>query len=333
MLDWRFARDEALLALERAKDPAVRAEAADALCGLASRLSQEHAQEFAPAIVRLLTDAQAEVRRAGLALAAHVLSPDEAAEVLIRHLTEPSVGVRSEAAGRLADLELAHHRGALAHCLDDAAFPVRFEAARGMALLKHPAGREVLLQALEQPDFRFRAVATLVDLGDASVLPHLEKLFSRWFLPAFERTQLAGALARLGQPAGLAHLHKRIARRWSEDRAMAVELLGEVGGAQARSTLEKVLADREDLCRGAAARALARLGDPGALALLQRALDGADDDLKLDVVEALLMLQTPEAQALARAVTVEDEAAREELREIFEDAQAAEPSRPSGARG
>lgn len=332
MTDWRSARDQALFAVEHERDPAVRAEAADALCGLASRLSQEHAQEFAPAIVRLLTDAQAEVRCAGLALASHVLSPDEAAEVLIRHLTEASVGVRSEAAGRLADLELPQHRGALAHCLDDAAFPVRFEAARGMALLKHPAGREVLLQGLEQPDFRFRAVATLVELGDASVVPHLEKLFSRWFLPSFERTQLAGALARLGQPAGLQHLRKRIARRWSADRAMAVELLGEVGGEEARATLEGVLADSNDLCRGSAARGLARLGAPGVLAVLERALVGADDDLKLDLVEALLMVETPEAEALARAVVVSDDDAREELREILEDAQAARPAERVAAR-
>ena len=65
MTDWRAERDQALLALEREKQPPVRAEAADLLYQLAAE-DPSRAPELSVALARLLSDAQGEVRRAGV---------------------------------------------------------------------------------------------------------------------------------------------------------------------------------------------------------------------------------------------------------------------------
>src|SRR5947209_4430048 len=105
------------------------------LCELAYEASDF--SEFAPDVVLLVADAQSEVRSAGLALAATVLSPDEAEPLLTRFLSDATARVRCEAAGRLADLVRPSARAALAAALTDRSPAVRFEAARGMAGLKH----------------------------------------------------------------------------------------------------------------------------------------------------------------------------------------------------
>ena len=87
--------------------------------------------------MRLLADAQGEVRRTGLGLATLVLPPQELHGTLTVRLSDPDLGVRLEATGRIADLVLPEMRGALARMLEDPILEIRFEAARGMASLKH----------------------------------------------------------------------------------------------------------------------------------------------------------------------------------------------------
>src|SRR6185436_1466913 len=149
----------------------------------------------------LLADGHGEVRRAGVALAACTLEPGEAQEVLVRCLRDTEPAVRLEATGRLADQGRPEAGGALAAALQDTSFRVRFEAARGMAAVGHAAGREVLLEALDRPDLRFRAIGALAELGDAAAVPALKVLVGRFFVPAFDRTQAAGALVKLGDPS------------------------------------------------------------------------------------------------------------------------------------
>ncbi len=313
--DLRANLDLALLTLEREKNAAVRAEAADSLCELAFDAPPELRPDFAPAVVRLLADTQDEVRCGGLALAAEVLAPVEAKEILIRHLGDQVVRVRVEAAGRLADLALPESRGALAAALQDPSLSVRFEAARGMVALDHSAGMDVLIEALEDADLRFRAAAALAQLGKKEALPALKRVFSGWFVPAFDKTQIAGALAVLGDADGLEHLFKRAGRKWSMDRAMAVELLGEVKAPGAKTRLLEILADPDDAARGTAARSLGRLGDltaePPLTALLRDTT--ATDDLRLDAAEGLLLLGTDSARQVVGALTLADPAAVAEL--------------------
>ncbi len=323
MVDWRTERDAALLRLERERSPAVRGEAAETLCDLALEAPAEARGEFGPAVVRLLSDQQDDVRCAGLALAAEVLPGDEAREVLVRHLEHQPARVRVEAAGRLADLALPDARGALAAILEDESLPVRFEAARGMVALKHPAGLDVLVEALDDPDLRFRAAAALAQLGHKDAVPHLQRAFRGWFLPAFDRTQLAGALARLGDPAGVAHLFKRASKKWSMDRAMAIELLGEVHAEGARDRLTAILRDPADASRGAAARGLGRLGDASTVPALLAVLDepGVPDDVRLDVAEGLLQLESAEGRARLETLRLDDEDARAELAAMLAEAR------------
>jgi HEAT repeat protein len=320
-LSWRAVRERALLTLERESSSAVRAEAAEAICDAAADAPDEALADFAPDVVRLLTDTQVEVRCAGLALAAEVLPPAEARDVLVRHLTEPAHRVRVEAVGRLADLALPEARGALAAALEDELFPVRFEAARGMVALKHSAGLETLLRALDDADLRFRAAAALAELGNRDAIPALKRVFKGWFLPAFDKTQLAGALARLGDADGIDHLFKRAAKGWSMDRAMAIELLGEVKAPGAKERLLQILAAKEDDCRGAAARGLGRLGDVSTFSVLEPVLREplVPDDVRLDVAEGLLRLDPARARTALSTIRLEADDARAELADMMKE--------------
>jgi HEAT repeat protein len=210
----------------------------------------------------------------------------------------------------------------LAAALEDEQFSIRFEAARGMAQLQHPAGLEVLVQALEDAELRFRALGALALLNDSRAVPAIRRVFDRWLLPPFERTQAAGALARLGDEAGATHLLARTRKRWSPDRALAVELAGEVHAPGALERLSEIVVDSKDTCRGAAARGLGRLGDPKALAVLEPLVDapGLDDDFRLDIAEGLCLLGGEQARvraASARAHLVST-AAKLELDELLE---------------
>ena len=139
-------------------------------------------------------------------------------------------------------------------------------------------------------------------------------------VPAFDKTQLAGALAVLGDADGVAHLFKRAGRKWTMDRPMAVELLGAVKAPGALSRLLEILKDAEDAARGTAARALGRLGDPAAEAALAELLaSSANDDLKLDGAEGLLLLGTPSARARVEALRLSQPEAAEELKALLVD--------------
>ncbi len=318
MSDWRAQRDTALLALESEKRESARVEAALTVCDLAQDVSDAEVGEFAPAVVRLLADRNPEVKCAGLALAVEVLPPDESKELLIRHVADPMPRVRVEAVGRLADHAYPDTRGVFASALDDSVQSVRFEAARGMVALKHPAGLEVLVAALDDVDLRFRAAAALAQLGDRAAVPALKRVFEKWLLPPFDRTQLAGALAQLGEAAGVEHLFKRAGKKWSVDRAMAIELLGEVKAPKARERLVDILNDPKDPCRGAAARGLGRLGDASVEAVLVASLQSQlHDDERLDVAEGLLRLGTDSARAHVTTLRLESDAARAELADML----------------
>jgi HEAT repeat protein len=244
------------------------------------------------------------VRRTGVALAALMLDKNESEGLLAARLSDEAEEVRMEAAGQLADLATPTIRASLAAALNDTSFAVRFEAARGMAAVHHGAGLDVLVEALEHAHLRYRALGALAELGDARAQPAVRKLYERWFLPYFDRTQAAGALVKLGDASAAAHLLERTKRRrwgFSADRPMAIELCGEVKVPGALERLTELLRDKGDseACRGAAARGLGRLGDARAVAPLAEVLEDAasSDDLKLDAAEGLCRLRLPEAKA------------------------------------
>jgi HEAT repeat protein len=294
--DWRELREEALLTLVHERRPQARNMAADTLYALAVENPSRHT-ELSEVVPRLLGDEQVEVQQTGLALAALVLQEDEAEALLTSKLRSPQADLRLEAASQLVELGRPSSRGAFAAGLEDPEPLVRFVAACGMATLKHSAGRDVLVEALSDPELRYQALRALAALGDAGALPAVQKVFRKWILPTFERTQAAGTLAVLGDRAGEAHLRRRIKRSWSADRALAMELYGEAKGEGALALLLESLSKKDDFCRGPAARALGRLGDPAALPSLTQLLSEEDarEDFRLDAAEGLLLLGSPEA--------------------------------------
>jgi HEAT repeat protein len=317
----RATLDQALLALTRERQPRVRTQAAQALVALAHEEALR--DELAGALPRLLEDSQEEVRRAAVMVAAQVLPPAELRELLVRTLSDTSELVRVECAGQLADLHQPPLRGVLATALEDDSFAVRFEAARGMAALRHSAGLDVLTEALDDPHLRFRAVGALAELGDVRAIPALQRLFHRWLLPGFERTQAAGALAALGWPDGAQYLIQRTRSRWGADRALAVELCGEVRAQGALARLTEIARDPKDACRGAAARGLGRLGDPAAVETLLGVFEDAASphELKLDAAEGVCLMGgvEPLARLEAAVSRVRDERLRAELTQLFEE--------------
>jgi HEAT repeat protein len=319
----RSALEEALGALRAAQRPAERARAAAHLYQLAGDDAAHRAPGLVLALPSLLSDEQADVRRAGVRLAARLLEEDALAALLSARLSDADVGVRLEAAGQLADLTRSADRDALSRALADPQPQVRFEAARGLAALGDGAGLPALLEALESGALRFRALGALAQLGDARALPAVQRLFARWLLPAFERTQAAGALARLGDPAGARHLLGRLERGWTVDRALALELLGEVKAPGALARLRVALEDPREPCRGAAARGLGRLGEREAQPWLASLLEdtGAPEDVRLDAAEGLCQLGGSEArERVARALdTFASAEARAELAQLLEE--------------
>jgi HEAT repeat protein len=316
---WRAAREALLVRLQRGR-PSERAEAAALLCEIASGVTASDWPTFGADVAQLMGDQQPAVRRAGVSLATIVLPEPEAQELLRRFSLDTDAGVRVEAVGRLADMAEPSLRGALAQALEDGSFSVRFEAARGMAALKHSAGLKTLCDGLRNADFRFRAAAALAQLGNAEAVPALRDVFHSWFLPAFDRTQIAGALARFGDADGSAYLLKRTLTRWSVDRAMAVELLGEVKAPGALARLLAVVHDVNDACRGAAARGLGSLGDGSAVQPLLRLLaeGGMKDDVRLDVIEGLLRLKAANVREVAGQVRWLQPESHAELQEMLE---------------
>jgi HEAT repeat protein len=320
--DWRQDLERALLALESSKKGEARLEAARLIFELATD-SEAPTNELASILPRLLGDPDEGIRRVGVALAARVLPPNEAEDVLVARASEPSTSVRLEAVGQLADLARPSTRPVLAAALEDVDFSVRFEAARGMAALHHGAGLEVLIQALDREHLRFRALGALAELGDARALPAIRRLHRRWMLNGFERSQAAGAMARLGDPEGASWLLERTRRRRGGDRSLAVELLGEVKADGAFERLRQILEDPRDPSRGAAARGLGRLGDPRAVPVLVRVLEAPEGgvDLHLDAAEGLCLLGDAGARAQleAAADSWPDPDTKAELRAMLED--------------
>ena len=311
-------------ALESSKKSEVRLDAARTLLDLAAE-SRSRADELAPVLPRLLDDPDERIRGIGVALAPRVLPADEAEEILAARASDPSREVRLQAVGQLADLERPSTRPALAASLEDPDFGVRFQAARGMAALRHSAGLEVLIQALDRNYLRFSALGALAELGDARAVPAIRRLHRRWLLNGFERTQAAGAMAKLGDPEGASWLLRRTRRRRGADRSLAVELLGEIKAEGAFERLREILEDPADPSRGAAARGLGRLGDPRAVPLLLRVLEavgeGAPGELRLDAAEGLCLLGDARArqQVEAAAERWPDPDTQDELRAMLEE--------------
>ncbi|HLT32014.1 MAG TPA: HEAT repeat domain-containing protein [Myxococcaceae bacterium] len=315
MSDWDHQRDAALLQLAAAKDAHQRVTALDDLLALAVATPPERKQELISDLATHLADRDGGVRAAALSLAGELLPTEELIPLLGERLADEDVRVRVEAASQLADLVRPELRGSLARALQDEAYEVRFEAARGMASLKHPAGLDLLVEALNDSEWRFRALGALGELADPRCVPAVRRTFRRWFLNVFERARAATVLALVGEADGANYLVKRLRKRWSFDRAIVAEMVGEARIESARELLLTMLHDPKEPARGAAARGLGRMGGEGAYEVLTTMLErpGLEEDERMDVLEGLCLLRTGQAhrkveEQLAKMEWSEDKA-------------------------
>src|SRR5260370_30463788 len=140
---WRELRDRALSTLDRPAMADDRAAAARQLRDLAQE--EDFHSEINAVWTRLLADAQEQVRRVGVEIAAQFLPPEDLERLLSPLAGHPSALARVQTAGALADLEQPSCREVLRALVPASVPSVRFEAARVLAATADRAGVPVLL--------------------------------------------------------------------------------------------------------------------------------------------------------------------------------------------
>jgi HEAT repeat protein len=258
-------------ALVRALDddrPEVRAEA----CSSLGELGDESVLEV---LIRRLDDGAAAVRQ-NAAIALGTLRHPAGFEPLAQALREGPADLRFQAATSLAEIDPARAFEPLAQALDDPdpqviaaaalslgaigdarAVPLvaarldhreastRFDVAYALADLGEPAGREVLAAALADPERAWDAVGALTRLGTTDDAEQLGRALTSKHTPPEATVLAAGAILKI-TPHGAHHdaarrvLLAALAVRKVHVRGIAVEQLGEVGGAWAVAPLEKL---------------------------------------------------------------------------------------------
>lgn len=283
----RTRRDEALLVrflrtAARAKDPAIRLRAATELGQVRTAGAGSLATEVDELLGGLMTDRDAQVRRAAVAgYSRRVIDQGQG------HVTEvePLLGVLR---GGARDLLLPAAEGA---------------ASRGQGAALRPL---LLLSRAGEEDERPRAVLALGTLGDARALSELETVAAGGTEEApVEPPMQAAAIEALGRMAGRLtdpEARRRVIERVEEasegakDQAVreaAVRGLTKIGrdlgGERVRARLESILLDDSAPggVRAEAARQLGHLGDPGAEHALAKALSAWDSDIYTEARRAL----------------------------------------------
>jgi len=159
-------------------------------------------------------------------------------------------------------------RAALLEVLDHPNDATRFDVAYALSELGDPTGRGILVRALPDPDRAWDAVAALATLGTPADVEALGRALTDRKVPPEATLLAAGSILRLGgnsdageptgdasEPTGeqaplgcqvpLGYAARRVliaglAARKTHVRGLAIEQLGEVGGAWAAAPLEKL---------------------------------------------------------------------------------------------
>jgi len=227
-------------------------------------------QEFAAARARLLPLALALVEGTETVPAGQLSRRDE--EVLADLLGELSRRLRGDSRVRIA----GHFRGSAALRHELAALSSRRTWKRASAASRLgdmaavsalPALREALDD--EERDVRSAAARSLGLLGDVVSAPRLVQGLADGSIP---RGLTAHALMTIG-PEALPALGELRRHEDSSVRAVAVRLLGLLGGAADAGAAGAALVDPAAEVRAAAADSLARIGSPASAIRLRAALD------------------------------------------------------------
>jgi HEAT repeat protein len=265
------ARRRAVDALVRALDddrPEVRAEA----CASLGELGEPSAL---PVLVRRLDDGVAAVRQHA-AIALGSLRHPDGFDPLARALRDGPADLRFQAATSLAEIDPARAYDPLIAALDDAdpqvvsaaalslgaigdrrAAPwlvrvlersepaTRFDAAYALAELGDPSGRSALAAGLSDAERAWDAVTALTRLGTADDAEVLGRALLGKQTPPEAIVLAAGAILKIAPASAHRDAARRVllaalAARKVHVRGIAVEQLGEIGGAWAIAPLEKL---------------------------------------------------------------------------------------------
>lgn len=218
------------------------------------------------------------------------LADPRALPALLGALEDRDAEVRATAAAAVGDLKAHEGADAVALLLKDPDPRVSLEAAYALSRLGDDRGLDTLCRRATHRDFGFLACEALGRLGNPEARQALERAWKGFFVHPLTRVRAAASLLQLGEVAPRETLIVQSRSRRSEVRGLALELLGELGGAWA---LDALLAGLKGRSPDAAARGLGALGDPSAVNALRsaRTRAEADPELAADIDEALRRLE------------------------------------------
>ncbi len=260
------------------------------------------AEVLANRLGELLEDEEPLVRMAGLSGVRLLRKPENVARhesAVLGLLLDDVAQVRTAAVTAALRIPGEAARQQVRALLESQEEPMRFQAACALSDARDPAALPELVRALHEDHRRQEALSALMSLGDAAALPEVARLFEGASLGEFDRTLVAAAMARFGDPRGSEHLVARIESD-GDDRPIAAEWAGRLSVQQAIPALEELAHEEDAPACGAALRALGRLRAPGAEELLLSLLRSQEtaEDLRMDAAEGLAELGTPAALQL-----------------------------------
>ena len=228
-----------------------------------------------PMLIRRLDDGAPPVRQ-NAAIALGALAAPEGFEPLAQALREGPADLRFQAATSLAEIDQARAFDPLAAALEDGdpqvvaaaalslgaigdarAVPLlaakldhreastRFDVAYALAELGDPRGREILAVALSDLERAWDAVTALTRLATLDDIEALGRALTSKHTPPEATVLAAGAILKIAQTSAHHDAARRVllaalAARKTHVRGIAVEQLGEIGGAWAIAPLEKL---------------------------------------------------------------------------------------------
>lgn len=273
-------------------DPMVRQEVLEALV--------EHGADSVTAVnnlLHLLADINPAVRMSA-AQALGRTSNSVAVEPLISHLNDPDSRVSLAAATALGELDAQTATQPLFDLVADEMtyYRLRRTALQALAHINPPQLDTLLFTLLNEHDLELRrmVIETVQHIATAEQV-HLLLDAADWHRSLVR--PVAEALMRCGGDAVQSVMIEALEHVRAWVRALAVEVLGELGSAAAINKIILLLADDTQQIRVLAANALGQIGAERAVPTLKAALADSDWLVQAAASSALARIDTPEARA------------------------------------
>ncbi len=190
-------------------------------------------------LIQALKQGSDEVRFQAITALCQV-NPEEAPRFLRDLVKDRDEEVRASAAAGLGDLRDHASVEILAGMLEDPVPTVQMEAAVALARLEDSRGVPHLVDFLKNREFKILAAEYLFRCPDARAIPQLHSHLTSWFAPSFLKVYLAGALAKLDQEVGQAHLIKTVESKNPAIRGLTLQVLGDLNRNWSRNLLKKL---------------------------------------------------------------------------------------------